>query len=166
MASQSGIEQQVTQIIIEQGRPQIRILVTCRQVVNANQDDRVQEYDLAQKDYFHFRTHGTEQMPRSAVVVALRVSTDLCYVLLLFFYDGGGGEGLCCRLVCHRSNEATTGAHRVFIVDEGFGIHPIVGFRGVAIPFYQSLRSSARCSTDSTRYTLSAGTDTFCRSDS
>ena len=66
---------QVTQRTTQQGRPQIRILVTCGQVVNAYQDDRVQDDDLTEKDYFLFRTHGTEQVPRSVVLFALRVST-------------------------------------------------------------------------------------------
>ena len=57
---------QVTKITTQQGRPQIRILVTCGQVVNAYQNDREQDEDLTQKDYFLFRTHGTEHMPRSS----------------------------------------------------------------------------------------------------
>ena len=125
--------------------------MTCRQVVNAYQDYCEQDHDLTQKHYFLFRTYGTKQMPRSAV------------------YDGGGGGGgevLCCRLVWHRSNEATTDARLVFIADEGLGVDPAVEFGGVAVIFHQSLCSSAymrRCSTNSTGYTLSAGTDTFCR---
>ena len=75
-------------------------------------------------------------MPRSAVFLALRIST------VLFFYDGGG-EVLCCRPVCHRSNEPTTDARLVFIVDEILGIDPAVELGGVAVPFHQSLRSSA-----------------------
>ena len=133
MKSQSGIGQQVPQRTTQQGRPQIRILVTCRQVVNAYQDDRVQDDDLTQKHYLLSGTHGTEQMPRSAAFLALCVST------VLFFYDGGGssgsGEVLCYRLVCHRSNEVTTDARLDFVANEGLGIDP-------AVPFHQSLRSS------------------------
>ena len=44
------------------------------------------KYDLL------FSTHGTEEMPRSVVVVALRVSTVFC-CQVLFLYDGGGGGG-------------------------------------------------------------------------
>ena len=73
----------------------------------------------------------------SAFVVALHIST-------VFFCDGGGGEGLCCRLVCHCSNKATTDARLVFIVDEGRGIDPTVECEEVAVPFHQSLRSSAQ----------------------
>ena len=47
MGSQSGIGQQITQRTTQQGRPQIRVVVTGRQVVNANQDDLVQDDDLA-----------------------------------------------------------------------------------------------------------------------
>ena len=118
--SQRGIGEQVTQITTQQGRPQIRILVTFSQFVNAYQDDREQDEDLTQKDYFLFRTHGTEQIQRSAaVLVALRVSTVLCccryYVL---FCDGGGcGEVLCCRALCHFSNEVSPYARLVFIVE-------------------------------------------------
>ena len=163
MVSQIRIGQQVTQRTTQQGRLQIKVVVSGRQVVNANQEDHVQYDDLTQKDDLLFGTHGTENMPRSVVVVALSVSTVFCYyVLLLLFFYGGGGEGLCCRLVCHRSNEATTEARLVFIVDEGLGTDPAVEFGGVALPFHKSL--SQCCSTDSTRYTLSAGTDTFCRS--
>ena len=106
---------------------------------------------MTQKHYLLFGTHGTEQMPKSVVFVALRVSTVLCYdviSLLLFFYDGGGGGGgggevLCCRLVCRRSNEATTDARLVFIVDEGLDIHPVVEVGEVVVQVHQSLRSSA-----------------------
>ena len=102
--------------------------MTCGQVVNAYQDDREQDEDLTQKDYFFFKTHGTEQMPRSAaatsaaaVLCVLRVSTVLCcyYVLLflLLFYDGGGGEVLCCRVLCRFSNEVSPYARLVFIVE-------------------------------------------------
>ena len=63
-------------------------------------------------------------------------------LLLVLFYDGDGGEVLCCRLICHLSNEATTNARLIFIVDEGLGIDPAVEFGGVAAPFHQSLRSS------------------------
>ena len=115
------ITTQVTQRTTQQGRPQISILVNCGQVVNAYQDDSEQDEDLTQKEYYLFRTHGTEQMPRSAaVLVALRVSTVLCccccyYVL---FYDGGGGgEVLCCRVLCHFSNEVSPYARLVFIVE-------------------------------------------------
>ena len=83
-------------------------------------------------------------MLRSAVFLALRVSTVLFF--FFFFYeggDGGGGEVPCCRLFCHRSNEATIDALLVFIVDEGLGIDPAVALGGVAVPFHQSLRSSA-----------------------
>ena len=114
IASYRGIGQQVTQITTQQGRPQNRILVTGCQVVNADQDDRVQDDDLAQKDDLFFRIHGTEEMPKSDVFVTLSVSTAFCCVL----YNGDGGS-LCCRLVCHRSNEATTGVRLVFTVDEG-----------------------------------------------
>ena len=40
MASQSGIG------TTQQGRPHIRVVVTGRQVVNVDQDDRVQDDDL------------------------------------------------------------------------------------------------------------------------
>ena len=118
-----------------------RILVTCCQVVNAYQDDRVQDDDLTQKHYLLSRTHGIEQMQRSAVLLALCVST------VLFFYDGGGsgggsGEVLCYRLVCHCSNEVTTDARLDFIANERLGIDPAVEFGGVAVPLHQSFRSS------------------------
>ena len=87
--SQSRNGQQVTQRTTQQGYPHIIILLIGRQVVNADQDDRVQDNDLAQKDDLLFRTHGTEEMLVSAVVVALRVSIVFCCVL--FLYDGGGG---------------------------------------------------------------------------
>ena len=86
--------------------------MTCGQVVNAYQDDREQDEDMTQKDYFLFRTHGTEQMTRSAVLFGLRVSTVLYYLLLLF-YDGGGGVGSGggevprCHDLCHFSNEVS-----------------------------------------------------------
>ena len=102
--------------------------MTCGQVVNAYQDDREQDEDLTQKDNFLFRTHGTEQMPRSAAAAAaaaavlcvLRVSTVLCcyyglLFLLLLFYDGG--EVSCCRVLCHFSNEVLPYAWLVFIVE-------------------------------------------------
>ena len=138
MTSQSGIGQQVTQRTTQQGRPQIRILATCRQVVNAYQDDRVQDDDLTKKHYLLSGTHGTEQMPRSAVFLALCVSA------VLFFYDGGGssGEVLCHRLVCHRPNEVTIDARLDFIANENLGIDPAVELGGVAVPFHQNLRSS------------------------
>ena len=124
----------------QQGRLQIRILVTCRQVVNAYQDDRVQDDDLTKKHYLLSRTHGTEQMPRSAVFLALCVSA------VLFFYDSGGGYGsgevLCHRLVCHRPNEVTTDARLDFIANESLGIDPAVELGGVTVPFHQNLRSS------------------------
>ena len=44
--------------------------MTCGQVVNTYQDDREHDEDLTQKDNFLFRTHGTEQMPRSAAAAA------------------------------------------------------------------------------------------------
>ena len=97
----------------------IIILVTCGQVVNAYQNDREQDEDLTQKEYFLFRTHGTEQMPRStaAVLVALRVSTVFfCCCCVLLFYDGGG-EVSCCRVLCHFSNEVSPYARLVFIVE-------------------------------------------------
>ena len=120
-----GFGQQVTQRTTQQGRPQIRIIVTCGQVVNAYQNDREQIYDLTQKNYFFFRTHGTEHVPRSAVFVAVRISTVLCCkVLLSLLFYGGGGEVLCCRLVCHLSNEEKTDVR-------------------LAVPFHQSFRSYA-----------------------
>ena len=114
--------------------------MTCGQVVNAYQNDREQDEDLTQKDYFLFRTHGTEQMSRSAAAAAdadaadadaaadavlcvLRVSTVLCccccvlLFLLLLFYDGGVGEVSCCRVLCHFSNEVSPYAWLVFIVE-------------------------------------------------
>ena len=108
--------------------------MTCRQVVNAYKDDRVQD-----DDYLLSRTHGTEQMPRSAVFLALCVRT------VLIFYDGGdggGGEVLCYRLVCHRPNEVTRDVRLDFIANEGLGIDPAVELGGVAVPFHQILRSS------------------------
>ena len=95
--------------------------------------------DLTQKHYLLFGTHGTEQMPRSAVFHALRISTVICVFVFLY----GGGGSLYCRLVCHRSNEPTTDARLVFIVYEGLGIDPAVEFGGVVVPFHQSLCSSA-----------------------
>ena len=141
MTSQSGIGQQVTQRTTQQGRPQIIILVTCCQVVNAYQDDRVQDDDLTKKHYLISGTHGTEHMPRSVVFLALCVSA------VLFFYDGGGGgdgsgEILCHRLACHRPNEVTTDARLDFIASESLGIDPAVELGGVAVPFHQNLRSS------------------------
>ena len=94
--------------------------MTFRQVVNADQNDRVQNDDLTQKHYLLFGTHGTEQMPESAVVLARRsVSTILLFFLLhLLVYDGGGGgAGLWCRVLCHFSNEVSPYARLVFIVE-------------------------------------------------
>ena len=100
--------------------------MSCRQFVNAYQDDRVQDDDLTQKHYLLFGTHGTEQMLRSAVFLVLRISTNLCccYVLLFrLFYDGGGGGGggggdvPCCRVLCHFSNEVSPYARLLFIVE-------------------------------------------------
>ena len=95
--------------------------MTCRQVVNAYQDDRVQEDDLTQKHNLLFGTHGTEQMPGSAVFLARRISTILLFFLLhLLVYDGGGGgggEGLWCRVLCHFSNEVSPYARLFFIVE-------------------------------------------------
>ena len=112
--------------------------MTCRQVVNSYQDNRVQDDDLTQKHYLLSRTHGTEHMPRSAVFLALCVRT------VLFFYDGGGGGGevICYRLVYHRSNEVTTDARLDFIANESLSIDPAAELGGVAVPFHQSLRSS------------------------
>ena len=93
---------------------------------------------MAQKHYLLFGTHGTELMPRRSVFVALRVSTVFCVLLIFFAYDSGGGE----ELVCLRSNEATTDARLVFIVEEGLGIDPAFEFGEVAVPFHQRLRSS------------------------
>ena len=138
MTSQSGIGQQVTQRTTQQGRPQIRILVTCRQVVNSYQDDRVQDDDLTQKHYLLSRTHGTEK----------KVFLALCVSTVLFFYDGsggsGGGEVLCYRLVCHRPIEVTTDARLDFIANESLGIDPAVELGRVAVPFHQSLPSSTQ----------------------
>ena len=89
--------------------------MTCRQVVNAYQDDRVQDDDLTQKHNHLFGTHGTEQMPGSAVFLARRISTILLFFHLV--YDGGGGEGLWCRVLCHFSNEVSPYARLVFIVE-------------------------------------------------
>ena len=109
--------------------------MTCRQVVNAYQDDRVQDDDLTKKHYLLSGTHGTEQMPRSAVFLALCVSA------VLFFYDGGGGDGSG-EVLCHRPNEVTTDARLDFIANESLGIDPAVELGGVAVPFHQNLRSS------------------------
>ena len=113
--------------------------MTCRQVVNAYQDDRVQDDDLTKKHYLLSGTDA-EQMPRCAVFLALCVSA------VLFFYDGGGGDSsgevLCHRLVCHRPNEVTTDARLDFIANESLGIDPAVELGGVAVPFHQNLRSS------------------------
>ena len=49
--------------------------MTGRQVVYTGQDDRVQDDDLAQKDDFHFGTHGSEEMPTSAIDVTLLART-------------------------------------------------------------------------------------------
>ena len=74
----------------------------------------------------------------------LSLLLDAFSTVYFVFHDGdGGGEGLCCRLVCYNSNEETTDAQLVFIVDEGLGIDPAVEFGGVAVPFHQSLRSPA-----------------------
>ena len=130
MTYQSGIGQQVIKRTTQQSRPHTRIIVTCRQVVNAYLYDSVQEDDLTQKHYLLWRTHGTEQMPRSAVFLALCISTVLFF---FFFYDGGiggCGEVLCYRFVCHRSNEATTDARLVIIADEGLGVDPAVELGG------------------------------------
>ena len=177
IASPRGIGEQVTQITTQQGRPQIRILVTCGQVVNAYQNDREQDEDLTQKDYFLFRTHGTEHMQRSTVLFALRVSTVLCccYILLFFlFYDGGGGEVSCCCVLCHFSNKVSPYARLVFIVEWTSALAPIqlLNLEGRTISLKPNhftkasvhLPTLRRCSTDSTRYTLSTGTDTFCSS--
>ena len=56
-------------------RLHIRILVTCGQVVNAYQNDREQDEDLTQKDYFH-RTDAKEYCP-------LRSVRQYCPLLLL-----------------------------------------------------------------------------------
>ena len=45
------------------------------------------------------------------------------------------------------SNEVATDARQVSIVDEGLGIEPAVEFGGVAVPFHQSLLSSAHLGT-------------------
>ena len=94
--------------------------MTCRQVVTAYQDDRVQDDDLTQKHNLIFGTHGTEQVPGSAVFLARRtVSTILLFFLLhLLVYDGGaGGAGLWCRVLCHFSNEVSPYAQLVFTVE-------------------------------------------------
>ena len=96
--------------------------MTCRQVVNADQDDRVQDDDLTQKNDLLFGTHGTEQVPGSAVCLArCSVSTILLFFLLhLLVYDGGGGgggAGMWCRVLCHFSNEVSPYARLVFIVE-------------------------------------------------
>ena len=120
IASQSRIGQQVTQGTAQQSRPQIIIIVTCRHVVNADQDGRVQDDDLTQKHNLNFGTHGTEQLPGSAVFLArCSVSTILLFFLLhLIVYDGGGGgAGLWCRVLCHFSNEVSPYARLVFIVE-------------------------------------------------
>ena len=109
------------------------------------QNDLIQNNDLAQKDDLLFGTHGTENMPTSAVGIALRVSAVFCVLVLLFLYDFSGD--LCYRLVCHRSNEALTGAHLVFIADESIGIDRPVELGGVAVPFHQSLHSSTHLAT-------------------
>ena len=69
MTFQSGIGQQLAQRTAQQRRPQIRILVTGRQFVDADQDDLAQDDDLAEKDTFLFGTHGAKEMPRSSVDV-------------------------------------------------------------------------------------------------
>ena len=73
MTFQSGIGQQLAQRTAQQRRPQIRILVTGRQFVDANQDDLAQDDDLAEKDNFLFGTHGAKEMPRSSVDVDFQV---------------------------------------------------------------------------------------------
>ena len=76
--------------------------------------------------------------------VALRVNTVVvCCCCFIFVYEGCDGVGLCSRFVSHRCNEATADARLVFIVDKGLGIDPAVEFGGVAVPFHQSLCSSA-----------------------
>ena len=99
--------------------------MSCGQVVNAYQNDREQHEDLTQKDYFFFRTHGTEQMPRSPAAAAaaaavaaaaaavaaavllcvLRVSTVICcyYVLLFLLFYGGVVSCVIYRMKCHRT---------------------------------------------------------------
>ena len=116
--------------------------MTCHQVVNAYQEDRVQDDDLTQKHYLLFGTHGTDQMPRSAVFLAGCISTVLCIFFVFVYGGGGGGEVLCCRCGCHRCIVATADGRLVFIVDEGLGIDPAVEFGGVVVPFHQRLRSS------------------------
>lgn len=56
-----------------------------------------------------------------------------------FLYDGGGY--LCCRIVCHLSNNVTTGTRLLSIANEGFGIDPAVELGEVALLFLQILRS-------------------------
>ena len=92
--------------------------MTCRQVVNADQNDRVQDDDLTQKHDLLFGTHSTEKMPGSAVWL-VRCSVSTILVLLHFFlvYDGGGGAGRWCRVVCHFSNAVSPCARQVFIVE-------------------------------------------------
>ena len=92
--------------------------MTCRQVVNADQNDRVQDDDLTQKHFLLFGTHGTEHMPGSAVFLARRsISTILLFFHLVYDDGGGGGEGLWCRVLCHFSNEVSPYARLVFIVE-------------------------------------------------
>ena len=55
--------------------------MTCGQVVNAYQDDREQDEDLTQKDYFLFRIHGSEQMPRSAAAATAAAAAAVLCVL-------------------------------------------------------------------------------------
>ena len=96
--------------------------MTCRQVVNADQNDRVQDDDLTQKHDLLFGTRGTEKMPGSAVwLVRCSVSTILVLLHLFLVYDGGGGggggAGRWCRVVCHFSNAVSPCARLVFIVE-------------------------------------------------
>ena len=78
--------------------------MTGRQIVDADQDDHVQDEHLTQEHDFHLETIGTEELSTRSSHGTGNVAV---HVRSVFFFDGIGHRY---RLVRHRPNDASNGA--------------------------------------------------------
>ena len=123
--------------------------MTGYQVVDARHDGRLQDDDLAQKDDFLFGKRGTEELPMIDVVLSIRDIFVVSSVVI----------GMKRRQTRDYSLYRTRAVTSIQLLNfEGYLYHFTRTF--------ERLPTLRRCSTESTRYSLSVGTGTFCSSGS
>ena len=127
--------------------------MTGHQIADTDHDNHVQDEDLTQKNDFRLGTLSTEEIPTSAVTSPCASSSSMTVNTAVF------GSFAIARMMRRpvRNYSRTSALVSIQLLNwEGYPNNMINA--SVHSPTFR------HCSTYSTRYTLSFGTDTFCSS--